>query len=88
MMALVIGRPVPGADQASFASLVPAESATLRRLKAQGLVTQAWSPGGPGAVLMLDVRDEDEAAGITARRPLAAAGLITSEILPLHPLTL
>jgi muconolactone delta-isomerase len=88
MMALVICRPVPGADQASFASLVPAESAALGRLKAQGSLTQAWSPGRPGAVLMLEVRDEAEAADITAGLPLVTAGLITTEILPLHPLML
>lgn len=88
MMILVICRPVPGADQGKFRELLDSEFAALRRLKADTVLAQAWSPGQPGAILMLDVLDASEAARLTVSLPLAAAGLITTEIIPLHPLEL
>ncbi len=83
MLMLVICNPVEDADLEAFRRLVPAEAAALRELKARGAVTDAWSPGRPGAVLMLDVSDEAEAASVTARLPLVQAGLITREIMQL-----
>ena len=88
MLILVICRPAPDADQARFGQLLAEEFAALRRLKAGGALTQAWSPGRPGAVLMLDVPDVPEATRIAVGLPLAAAGLIATEIIPLHPLEL
>jgi hypothetical protein len=44
------------------------------------------SPGGPGAVLILDLPDQVAAERITSEFPLVAAGLITTEVIPLHPL--
>ncbi len=87
MLILVICRPAEGADQAEFRRLVLAETAALRDLKGSGLLTGAWSPGRPGAVLMFDVPDEAEAARLTAGLP-PGAGLISTEIIPLHPLDL
>ncbi len=80
--------PAENADQAEFRRLVPAETAALRDLKGSHVLSDAWSPGHPGAVLMLDVPDEDEAARLADGLPLAQAGLITTEIIPLHPLDL
>jgi muconolactone delta-isomerase len=88
MLILVLCRPAADADQAEFRRLVPAETAALRELKDNGALSCAWSPGHPGAVLMLDVADEAEAARLTARLPLTRAGLITTEIIPLHPIDL
>jgi hypothetical protein len=88
MLVLVICRPVPDADQARFGKLLAEEFTALRDLKASSALTQAWSPGRPGAVLILDVSDLPAATSLTARLPLAAAGLITTEIIPLHPLEL
>ncbi len=88
MLILVICRPAEAADQAEFRRLVLAETAALRDLKGSGVLTGAWSPGRPGAVLMFDVPDEAEAARLTAGLPLAQAGLISTEIIPLHPLDL
>jgi hypothetical protein len=88
MLILVICRPAEGADQAEFRHLVPAETAALRELKSNRVLTGAWSPGHPGAVLMLDVPGEAEAARLTAGLPLAQAGLISTEIVPLHPMNL
>jgi len=85
---LVICRPAAGGDPDEFKRLVPAETAALRDLKAKGALTGAWSPGRPGAVLMLDVPDEPEAARLVAEFPLVQADLITTEILPLHSIDL
>jgi hypothetical protein len=85
---LVICRPAAGGDPEEFNRLVPDETAALRGLKANGTLTAAWSPGRPGAVLMLETADEAEAARHTAGFPLVQAGLITTEIIPLHPITL
>jgi uncharacterized protein YciI len=69
-----------------FAALVPDEAESLRRIKAQGVLVEAWSPGGPGAVLILEAASESEAETIVARLPLAAAGLIGFDLTPLHEL--
>ena len=57
------------------------------RAEGRGALTSAWSPGRPGAVLMLEVPD--------ARRrppgpelPLVQAALIRTEVIPLHPFDL
>jgi len=52
------------------------------------MLAQAWTPGRPGAVLLLDVADEAEAASLVAAFPLVRAGLISTEIVPLHPIDL
>jgi predicted aconitase with swiveling domain len=52
------------------------------------VLTQAWSPGRPGAVLMLEVADVAAAGAIVGDLPLVTAGLITTEIIPLQPLEL
>jgi hypothetical protein len=85
---LVICRPVPGADPDEFSRLVPFETEVMREQKALGTLTGTWSPGHPGAVLMLEVADAAAAAGILARFPLVEAGLITTEVIPLHPVDL
>ena len=88
MQFLVICRPAEGGDQGEFRRLLPAETAALREQKASGALTGAWTPGRPGAVLMLEVPDEDAAARIVATFPLVQAGLITTEIIPLHAIDL
>ena len=88
MRFLVICRPAAGGDQDEFKRLVPAETAALRDLKAAGTLTDAWSPGRPGAVLILDVADADEAARLVGAFPLVKAALISTEIIPLNPIDL
>jgi muconolactone delta-isomerase len=88
MQVLVICRPVPGGDQDEFRRLVLGETAALRDLKAKGILTEAWSPGRPGAVLVLDVADVPAAARLVAEFPLVRAGLITTEFIPLNPINL
>ncbi len=88
MQFLVICRPAEGGDPEEFKRLVPFETEVLRELKADGTLVDAWSPGRPGAVLVLETADADQAARIVAELPLAEVGLITTEIIPLHPLDL
>jgi hypothetical protein len=88
---LVICRPAPGGDPEEFTRLVPFETEKLRELAAAGTLTGAWNPGPPGrpgAVLMLEAADEDETASLIATLPLVQADLITTEIIPLHPIDL
>lgn len=81
MKVLVVCRPVAGADQSAFVALVTPERAALQELKARGTLVEAWSPGGrPGAVLVVEVADVEEARWVAGELPLVAAGLITTEL--------
>ena len=60
----------------------------MREQKAGGTLTGAWSLDHPGAVLMLEVPDAAAAARLLAGFPLVEAALITTEIIPLHPIDL
>lgn len=87
MNVLLICRPRHGVDpSSSFPSHLAAERAELRRLRTNGTLSAAYSPGGPGAVLMLNVPDHDTADRIAAELPLAIAGLFDTETIELHPL--
>ena len=88
MQFLVICRPAGGGDPDQFKRLLPFETEVLREQKERGTLTGAWSPGHPGAVLLLEVADADQAAGVLAGFPLVEAALITTEIIPLHPIDL
>ena len=88
MKLLVICRPAPNGDQSLFGQLIADEFAALRGMKESGTLSHAYSPGKPGAVLILDVPNPAAATSLIADLPLAAAGLITTEIIPLHPLDL
>ena len=88
MQFLVICRPAVGGDPDEFKRLVPFETEAMREQKARGTLTGAWSLDHPGAVLMLEVADADQAAGILAGFPLVEVGLISTEIIPLHPVEL
>ena len=54
MKLLVICRPRPGVGRDQIAEHAAAEFAALKRLKAEGQLLEAYSPGGPGAILLLD----------------------------------
>ena len=58
--------------------------AALRSLKAAGTLLEAYSPGGPGAVLIFDGRRPAIEAAV-ASLPLMHAGLIDAELIELHP---
>ena len=88
MQFLVICRPAEGGDPEDFKRLVPFETEVLRDLKAEGALVDAWSPGRPGAVLVIESADADQAARIVAELPLLQADLIATEIIPLYPIDL
>lgn len=62
-----------------------AEMAALRQLKAEGTLAEAYSPGGPGAVLIFDA-DKGAVEGVVSALPLVLAKLIDTEIMALQPL--
>ena len=86
MKFLAICTPRHDAPMDRFATVVPDEADALRQLKAEGILTEAWSPGGPGAVLIIEAPSPSEADEIVAGLPLGVAGLIDVEITPLHEL--
>jgi len=59
--------------------------AALRQLKAEGTLAEAYSPGGPGAVLIFDAGKE-AVEGVVSVFPLVLAKLIDTEIIELQPL--
>jgi hypothetical protein len=85
---LVICRPADGGDPDEFNRLVPFETEVMREQKDRGTLTGAWSLDHPGAVLILEAADAAAAAGILAGFPLVEADLISTEIIPLHPIDL
>jgi muconolactone delta-isomerase len=80
---LAICSPSAGADMSRFARLLPEEGRALRELKASGTVLEAWSPGRPGAILILSADDISQAEDMMRHLPLAKAGLLTFELTPL-----
>jgi muconolactone delta-isomerase len=85
---LVICRSVDDRDEEEFRRLVPAETAVLRDLKVSGALTGAWSPGHPGAVLMMEASTAGDVADMLAGLPLVQRGFITTDVIPLYPIDL
>lgn len=85
MKTLVICRPKPDADPEAFRSLLPDEAAALRSLTDAGALLEAYSPGRPGAVLVL-AGNAAQAGAAIAGLPLVVAGLLDVELIELHPL--
>lgn len=85
MKTLVICRPRPGVTVTDIAVHRAAEMAALRQLKAEGTLAEAYSPGGPGAVLIFHA-DKGAIEGVVSALPLVLARLIDTEIMALQPL--
>jgi len=83
---LVICRTLPGVTPADIGRHYASEASELRRLRESGTLLEAFSPGGPGAVLLMETSGASQAADIAESLPLRKAGLITTEIIELHPL--
>ena len=85
MKILVICRPRAGVDaRTQIAALVAKEMEALARLRAAGILSEAYSPGGPGAVLFFD-GDRGETEEALRQLPLVREGLIDTELIELHP---
>lgn len=59
--------------------------AALRQLKAEGTLVEAYSPGGPGAVLIFE-GDREAVEAVVSVLPLVMAKLVGTEIIDLQPL--
>jgi muconolactone delta-isomerase len=84
---LVICRPAAGVDPDQIAPHAAEEMAALRELKAHGSLLDAYSPGWPGAILILDT-DPAQIDQLLASLPLYRHGLIDTETIELHPFEL
>jgi hypothetical protein len=85
MKLLAIGRPRSAADGPEIGRHAREEMAALWQLYRSGVVREMYSPGRPGAVLVLEVPGPAEAEAAVGRLPLAAAGLIVFEVVELRP---
>ncbi len=84
MRFLVLCRAKPGVTREQIAPHGPEELAALQSLKAGGGLREAYSPGGPGAVLIFEGERPSVDAAI-ASLPLIGAELIEAEVTELHP---
>ena len=85
MKLLAIGRPREGAGAPDIARLARAEMRALWQLYRDGVVREMYSPGRPGAVLLLETAARQDAEAALAGLPLAAAGIIDFELIELRP---
>ena len=85
MKTLVICRPGPGVTVTDIAAYRAGEMAALRQLRAEGTLAEAYSPGGPGAVLIF-AAGKGAVEGVVSALPLVIAKLIDTEIIELRPL--
>lgn len=84
MKPLAVGRPRDGAEIGEIAQYAREEMSALWQLY-RGGVREMYSPGRPGAVLVLEAAPAREARVALAGLPLTAAGLIVFEVIELHP---
>jgi hypothetical protein len=83
---LAIMRPREGLDvRSEVASHARAELRALWELYARGLVREMYSPGVPGAVLVLEASSTEEASRMLAELPLLAGGIMSLELTELRP---
>jgi hypothetical protein len=82
---LAIGRLRQGVDAREIACHADQEMRALWQLYRDGVVREMYSPGRPGAVLVLEAEAGKEAEAALAGLPLAAVGLIVFEVIELHP---
>jgi hypothetical protein len=86
MKMLAIGRPCDGVDsRRDILPHVAAEMRALEGLRRDGLVREAYSPGGPGSVLILEADSREHALAALATLPLAVSHVIEFELIELHP---
>jgi hypothetical protein len=81
---LVVCRPGQNVTPGQIAAHAAAEMAALRQLRAAGSLLEAYSPGGPGAILIFD-GDRAGVARALESLPLLREGLIEAEVIELHP---
>ena len=86
MKILALEKESPGAGQEQFRTLLAAEARRVWELQQSGALREIYFAAGTHtAVLMLECVDADEARNLLGTLPLAQAGLIAFDILPLLP---
>jgi hypothetical protein len=81
----VIRRRTEAFSEEQFAELLEPEAEMLRTLYAEGIVRSAWSRADVlGACLMMERDSLEDAQAAFARLPLAAAGMLEVQWVPLR----
>ena len=79
-------RPHEGVDvRAALGAHARAELGALWRLYREGVVREMYSPGRPGAVLIVEAASSQEAETLLSSLPLIAHGVMNLELLELRP---
>lgn len=88
MKLLAIARPRQDVDvRREVARHARDELRSLWQLYRDGVVREAYSPGGPGAVLILEAPSPPDAASALGELPLVAGNVMEFEIIELLPFT-
>ena len=86
MKILAIEREVPGITEDQFKSHLRAEAAKVWELHQAGVFRELYfRKDWPGAVLVLECTDAEEANEVLNTLPLVQEGLIAFDIIPLIP---
>jgi hypothetical protein len=86
MKLLAIMRPRDGVDvQTGVERHAEAELRALWALYRDGLVREMYSPGGPGALLIIEATSAEEAHRLLSPLPLIANEIISLELIELRP---
>ena len=86
MKILAMERELPGATAVQFQQHSRAEAFRVWELYQSGVIREVYFRGDRSeAVLILECADVAEAESVLKTLPLAAAGLITFEMIPLAP---
>lgn len=73
-------------SDAEFEQLVPSEGEQARYLYAIGFTRQIWHRGDiPGACQIVEAKNESEVRETLATLPLAKAGMLDFDVVPLKP---
>jgi hypothetical protein len=88
MKVLAVLRPRAGSDpRTAIATFAREELAALWRLYGSGTVREMYSPGGPGAVLVLEAESVTSAQAALGDLPLVANDIVDFELIELRPFT-
>jgi hypothetical protein len=63
------------------------EMLALWDLYRSGFIREMYSPGGPGAILVLEAESFDDATGRLGELPLIANQIMHLELMEMHPFT-
>ena len=86
MKILALEKEMPGRSAADFQPFLKAEAEHIWQLTQQGVIREInFHSQEHTAVIMLECGEENEAASLLAEFPLARAGLIEFDVLPLAP---